>query len=122
MIDDEPELTVHADFLNCVKQNHAGCVLYLVQTREFNRIYYCMYDKRLLNWAIEQRYFDLLRILVEHVVKYAERGSHGFSYASAAVELWMMPEGNEKESVEKCITQIVEHDTDFELCKRRRIN
>lgn len=122
VIDDERELTIEEDLLNCARRNHVGCVLHLVQTREFNRIYYCMYDKCLLNRVIEDRYFDLLLILVEHVVKRAEKGSHGFSYAFAAVELETIPEGSEKEVVMKCVTQIVEHDTDFKLCKRRRIN
>lgn len=109
-IDNEP---FEGDFLDCVKQNHIGCVRHLIQTAEFNRIYYCMYDKRLLNWAIETRYSEMLKILVEDVVKCAEPCGHGFDWTCAAREFEQMKEGDEKELFRECIAQIVDHGRDF---------
>lgn len=139
MIDDEPELSVDADVINCCKKGHTACVQYLVQTRDFNRIYYCMFDKHLLNQAIENRHLELFKFLVDDVVKNAKQCRHGFHLFFALKELNDMVEGAEKDVLREYISRILEHsgserpttapyisyyDPGFESweCKRRRIN
>jgi len=125
-MDNEP---FQSEFLDCVKQNHIGCVRHLIQTAEFNRLYYCMYDRQLLNWAVENRYSEMLKILVKGVVKRAAKCSHGFCWSVAALHLEYMKDGDKKNLISKCIKQIIKHNTDYvsdekvEPChKRRRIN
>lgn len=110
-IDNEP---FEGDFLDCVKQNHIGCARHLIQTADFNRLYYCVYDKQLLNWAVENRYSEMLGILVEDLVKPAAKCDHGFSWSVAALHLEYMKDGDEKKLISECIAQIVEH-SDFLL-------
>lgn len=126
-MDNEP---FEGDFLDCVKQNHIGCVRHLIQTSDFNRIYYCIYDERLLNMAIYKRHSAMLKVLVEDVVKCAEPCGHGFDLTWAAREFERIKEGDEKEVFRECIEQIVEHGIYFYFCypddcrlfKRRRKN
>jgi hypothetical protein len=117
------------DFLDCVEQNHIGCVRHLIQTSDFNKLYYCMYDERLLNLAIFKRYSAMFKLLVEDVVKCAEPCGHGFDFKWATAEFERMKEGDEKEIFREYIEQIVEHGWHFYFyypaCspfKRRRIN
>lgn len=126
-MDNEP---FQGDFLDCVKQDHIGCVRHLIQTTDFNRIYYCIYDERLLNWAIERRHLAMLKTLVEDVVKHAERCDHGFSYYDAQCHLQQMKDGIEKKLICEVVAEIIKCHTDFysrhsechHTGKRRRIN